>query len=139
MSRVIKVERNITERKRLEQAIVLASKELLDRDEKDDAMRDLAAFVSYALKTLYANINQSAEAWEKRGYWLKADRFRMEWEWSKHFGDALADALSNDAWELMRSISTQILDKMKDVKLPQRNTLGKPWIGARLKMPPHKT
>ncbi len=35
-----------------------------------------------ALEEINSNIDKSVEAWEKRGYWVKADKFRLDWEWS---------------------------------------------------------
>ena len=38
------------------------------------------------LEAIDESIEQSVAAWEKRGYWLKADRFRQEWRWAGDLG-----------------------------------------------------
>ena len=39
-----------------------------------------------ALEEIAVSIDVSVQAWEKRDYWVKADRFRMEWEWAGALG-----------------------------------------------------
>ncbi len=43
--------------------------------------QDLLAFVALALQGIAASVEATTDAWERRGYWLKADRFRQEWAW----------------------------------------------------------
>ena len=52
--------------------------------------RDLAAFIAISLEKIFETVETSVVAWEKKGYWVKADRFRLEWEWSKNHERALA-------------------------------------------------
>ena len=51
--------------------------------EPDKTTKDLVAFVILALREIAAGIEKSVTAWEKRGYWVKADKYRMDWEWSR--------------------------------------------------------
>src|SRR5947207_14918354 len=81
LSRVINPESAGKERPRLTKAIVLAVRELAKQKEVNDEARDLAAFIALALKTIAEGIDVSVVAWEKRDYWVKADKFRMEWMW----------------------------------------------------------
>jgi hypothetical protein len=49
----------------------------LDAEER----RDRLAFLSLTLAEVQRSVEETAEAWEKRGYWVKADRFRADWAW----------------------------------------------------------
>jgi hypothetical protein len=44
--------------------------------------RDVVAFIGFALREIVESVDQTAAAWEKRGYWVKADRFRSDWRWA---------------------------------------------------------
>ena len=108
MSRIIKTESVGKERKQLVRAVVLAIRELSQKTELDESAKDIAAFISITLITIYSNVNHAVSAWEKRGYWVKADRFRLEWEWCKSQGDGLKEAVINNEWEEVIDRSTQI-------------------------------
>lgn len=130
MSRVINPESAGKERTQLTRAVVLALRELIHKTDVDQETRDLAAFIALALATIAATIDDSVAAWEKRDYWVKADRFRMEWAWSERLGKAMRNALLNDDWPGVAQTSAQVMQKLKDVQVPQRHRLGTPWVGA---------
>ncbi len=75
---------------------MLAIRQLMKQSQPDDSTRDLAAYIGMALIEIGETIDISVQAWEKRGYWVKADRFRMEWEWAGSLGKAMMTALTND-------------------------------------------
>ncbi len=134
MVRIVKVVQNNQERKQLSQSIVLASRKLIEAKEPNELVQDLAAFITLNLKSLYQNVNHSAEAWERRGYWLKADRYRLEWEWVNRMSNAMLEAFLGDDIQSMISVSEEILQKLKNIKLPKRSNADEPWIGARFKI-----
>jgi hypothetical protein len=92
----------------------------------DSSGKERALLTRNVVKT----IDTSVEAWEKRGYWLKADRFRMEWEWTNRLGQRLHDGVMNDDWDMIAQISVQVAEKLKSVKLPKRLPKSEPWDGA---------
>ena len=93
MSRLIKHESAGKLRTQLCKAVGLTLRELASKAQPDDAARDMAAFVALCLREIDATINESVAAWEKRDYWVKADRFRLEWQWAGHYSAALTRAL----------------------------------------------
>ena len=134
MSRVINPETAGKERKQLSRAVVLAIRELMSQTETNANTRDLAAFIALALIAIHETIDGSVGAWEKRGYWIKADRFRMEWMWSESLGKKMEQAVLAEDWATVAATVVQIGEKLNSVKLPQRHRLGKPWIGAYKKL-----
>jgi hypothetical protein len=118
------------ERKNLARAVVLAIRELMQQTEPDQTTRDLAAFIALALQGIYQTIDESVAAWEKRGYWLKADRFRLEWAWTESLANGMRYAVLHDDWQQVASHAASIAQKLNSVVLPQRHRLGTPWIGA---------
>jgi hypothetical protein len=117
-------------RTRLTRAIVLAIRELMKQTEPTNQTRDLAAFISLALAAVDETIDVSVTAWEKRGYWLKADRFRLEWDWAKILGEKMRQALLTEDWAQVAASAVRVAEKLQSVKVPQRHRLGTPWVGA---------
>jgi len=134
MSRVIHTDGMGKERSRLIRSILLALRELIQQDSTGIATRDLAAYIALALEAISRSIDPSVEAWEKRGYWVKADRFRMEWQWTEKLGKELRIAVIGEDWPAVASISGQIAERMGKMKPPKRNNLGTPWRGAWVKL-----
>lgn len=134
MGRVINTETAGKDRNRLVRAVVLSIRELMRQTEQDERTRDLAAFIALALEGIAATIDVSVEAWEKRGYWVKADRFRMDWIWTEHLGQKMRTAVLEEDWPTVAGVAIQAAQKLGDVKIPQRHRLGEPWVGAWTKL-----
>ena len=130
MSRVINPESAGKDRTRLSKAIVLAVRELAKQKDVSDEARDLAAFIALALRTIADGIDLSVAAWEKRDYWVKADRFRMEWMWSGQVADKMKAALFTDDWGTIAMLMPQIAQKFSRIVVSENHRLGKPWAGA---------
>jgi hypothetical protein len=102
----------------------------MKQTEPNEQSKDLSAFVILALEEINANIDTSVEAWEKRGYWVKADKFRLEWEWSGKLSKNLRSALLSEDWGQVAMISVQVGQRLSKVTIPARHRLGTPWVGA---------
>ena len=130
MSRVITIESAGKDRTQLARAIVVAMRELSQQNDLDEKTRDLTAFIALALEEIAATIDLSVAAWEKRGYWVKADHFRMDWIWTERLGAAMRQAVLSEEWATVAHTVGQVGEKLSSVKVPQRNRIGKPWQGA---------
>ena len=130
MSRVINPDSAGKERTRLTRVIVIAIRELAKQSEPNTEARDLAAFIALALQTIAEGIDVSVAAWEKRDYWIKADRFRMEWAWASLMGEKMKTAVLNDDWASVAMLATQIAQKLQKVKVSEKHRMGTPWAGA---------
>lgn len=130
MSRIINPDSVGKDRARLSKAIVLAVRELAKQTEVTNEAKDLAAFISLALKTISEGIDSSVAAWEKRDYWVKADRFRMEWMWAGQYADKLKVAIFTNDWGSVAMLSAQTAQKFGKIVIAQNHRLGKPWVGA---------
>jgi hypothetical protein len=130
LSRIINLESAGKERTRLLRCILLSIRELGNQNEVSETTRDLVAYMSVSLLQVNDLVDLSVTAWEKRGYWLKADRFRMDWIWTSDIGKKLGQALTSEDWAQIAGLIGKTAEKLKDVKIPQRHQLGKPWDGA---------
>ena len=130
MSRIINTDSTGKQRSQLSRAAAVALRQLSQQTEFGDEARDLAAFIALALKAIHDGIDPSVAAWEKRGYWLKADRFRMEWSWTNVLAGKMRTAVLQEDWSSAAVIAVQVAQRLKDVEVPKRNRIGTPWVGA---------
>jgi hypothetical protein len=110
----------------------LAVRELLRQPEPNDETRDLAIFIVLSLDAIADTIDPSVEAWEKRGYWVKADRFRMEWSWTKKRANEMREALFVEDWGAVALSAVQVAQQPQigSVNISPKHRMGKPWKGA---------
>lgn len=130
MSRIINPENAGKQRTHLTKGVVLAIRELMKQAQADENTRDLVAFIGLALIEIGETIDVSVQAWEKRGYWVKAERFRMDWEWVQQLGQAMLDALKAEDWNQVALLSVRIAQKLQKIQVAERNRIGTPWKGA---------
>jgi hypothetical protein len=130
LSRIINLDSAGKTRARLTKAIILAIRELGKQSSPNDESRDMAAFISTALASIDKGIDESVTAWEKRGYWVKADRFRMEWAWAGRFAEKMHLAVQFDDWETVADVATLTAQKLSKITVSSGNRIGKPWSGA---------
>jgi hypothetical protein len=130
LSRVINPESAGKERTRLTKAIVLALRELAVQSAPGPVSRDLAAFIALALQSISEGIDASVAAWEKRDYWVKADKFRMEWMWAGLTAAKMKNAVLIDDWGTIALLMTQIAAKLNKIEVSPNHRLGTPWVGA---------
>ena len=130
MSPIINPESAGKERTQLTKAIVLAVRELARQTDITNETKDLAAFIALALKTISEGIDVSVAAWEKRGYWVKADRFRMDWLWTGQYADKMKTAILAEDWGTVAMLSAQIAQKFNKILISPNHRLGKPWVGS---------
>jgi hypothetical protein len=130
LSRVINPESAGKERNRLARSVLGAVRQLGRQEEVNNRTRDLASYIALALEAIHATIDPSVEAWEKRGYWVKADRYRMEWLWAEKYGSQMGQAVLTEDWGRVAHLAAEIagkLEKFKELKIKQGS---EPWQGA---------
>jgi len=130
LSRVISIDGTGTERNRLCKSIVVAIRELMSQKEPDAHSYDLVAYIILALESINANVEKTVVAWEKRDYWLKADKFRLQWGWTIKCSGLLHDALLKNDWATIALQSIAVGQKLSTIKVSDNHRLGSPWVGA---------
>ena len=130
MSRVINPDSVGKERTRLIKSIVLCVRELAKQAQVTSETKDLASFIALALQSISDGVDVSVAAWEKRDYWVKADKFRMEWMWTGQFAEKMKTAVLTDDWATIASLMPQIATKLNKVEVSDNHRLGKPWENA---------
>ena len=130
MGRVINPERPGKLRERLLKVLVIALEEYKSFDGVSVQTKDIAAFIALTLTAISQTAERTASAWEKRDYWIKADRFRNEWIWVSMYGDRMQAAVLDGDYSLVHTTVMDILEFVNDIEVPKRHRLGTPWTGA---------
>ena len=130
MTRIIKTTTPGKERSQLSKAIVITIREFMRQKEPNQETRDMVAFIILALQEITDGIDKSVAAWEKRGYWVKADKYRLEWQWSGQIAVNLQKAFISEDWGEIANHLIEVMKNLDSVKVSDRHRMGKPWIGA---------
>ncbi len=116
---------------RARSSIVATVREALadpDRVADPDNLCDRLAYAGLALRELERSTEQTAEAWERRGYWLKADQFRREWRWAGQGAEAILAPLIKDDLEGARAAANDLLPRLPETS--GMKPIGTRWTGA---------
>lgn len=102
----------------------LGEKQKIDREAKD-----MAAAIVIALVEIGDGVQQTAEAWEKRDYWMKAERFLRDWAWAKEAAANLDDVIRHEAWDLLPGLLIELFPYFSDVKINRYTRKADEWQG----------
>ena len=130
MSRIINPDSAGKQRAKLSKMVVLALRELARQTDTGPETHDLSAFIVAALESISEGIDSSVAAWEKRGYWVKADKFRMEWAWAGPIAEKMRAAILTEDWASIAALAAQIGQRLSKIQVANNHRLGKPWVGS---------
>jgi len=130
VTQIIKTSTPGKERAQLSKAIVITIRNFMRQDSPDDETNDMIAFIVLALDEIAAGIDKSVAAWEKRGYWVKADKYRLEWQWAGDMSKKLQRAFEDKDWAAIAGYLLETMENFSNIKVSNRHRMGKPWENA---------
>lgn len=95
----------------------------------DQEAQDMAAAMVLALKEIDDGLAVTMNAWEKRGYWMKAEKFYQEWSWTKEAAANLDDVIRYEAWDLLPNLLLDLFPRFADVKIAKYTRKAEAWAG----------
>lgn len=98
--------------------------------EQDDELRDMLATVVIVLRDIAETVEQTVLAWEKRNYWLKADRFRIQWEWAATEAERLSLLMKASDTEGATRALLPLLPKVSNIRIVRNKSDPALWRGA---------
>jgi hypothetical protein len=99
-------------------------------DISDGETREVLAFLALSLSELNESVEETAAAWERREYWLKADRFRLEWAPIRVIHGRLDMALRAGDMGQARGFGTDLARLLAERRLRPLKSSSTPWKGA---------
>ena len=138
MSRVIHVDNPGKRRNAARRSIAEILRYLSRKSQIDDEAKDMSAALVSLLTEIKATVDESAAAWEKRGYWMKVERFVRDYEWIPEAAANLDDVIRHDAWDLLPELLAGLSPRFDDIHITTMTRKPTDWRGAysRLKAAP---
>lgn len=130
MGRIVHTESKGKTRNNLRRTIAEIVRRLSQKSEIDDETKDMLAFIIYCLNEIDAGIQSSAEAWEKRDYWMKAEGLRREWGWVTQIADDLSEMLKQEQWDHLPQMMAALIPRFADVNIAKLTRNPNLWQGA---------
>jgi hypothetical protein len=130
MSRVINIDNPTKRRNHNRRTIAELLRRLSQKSNIDDEAKDLSAAIVLSLQDIWAGVEQTALAWEKRDYWLKAERFVRQWEWAAEAAVNIEDVIRNNAWDLLPELLADLFPRFADIQIKVMTRKPDTWAGA---------
>lgn len=130
MSRIYRIQSLSSERNKLLKIMVYAIFEIQKENIGSERYKDLSAFIALTSEAIISSIETTIKAWEKRGYWVKADHFREKWNWIFMYQKSLVEIIQSEQWNSLFSLNNSIMSFINDVKTSKTQSIGEPWSGS---------
>lgn len=130
MSRVINTDNPGRKRNHALRTCAEILRHLSQKRELDDEAKDMLAHVVYNLREIDATIQHSAEVWEGRNYWVKAEELRTNWDWVNTLSDRITALLTDDDWDEFPAIIADLIKHVGDVRVKKFTRSADEWAGA---------
>lgn len=130
MGRLIHVDSTGAQRARLRRTIAECLNRLMAKPELDAEAKDIAALIVLALREITAGVEQSADVWDKRGYYLKSDALRRDWDWADRTADRMANLIRVGDWVRLPVVLATLVPKFADVDVVKLTRSEALWRGA---------
>ena len=129
MSRIININGSSSERNKMLRSICTAVDVLLNEQTDEKEMKNIISYITLSLKSINVSVEKTILAWEKRDYWVKADRFRLDWEWVNSSYQQLLDLVKADQWDEAIQATSQLRQHLQNIT-PYKHTSKsiKPWF-----------
>lgn len=134
MSRVIHVDNPGKRRNQARRSIAEILRFLGGKSQIDDEARDMAAMLVFLLGEIKGTVDESAAAWEKRGYWMKVERFVRDWEWIPELAANIDDVIRHEAWDLLPELLADLSPYFDDIAIKTMTRKPSDWRGAYRKL-----
>ena len=103
---------------------------LAQRPAFDEEARDMTAFLVFNLRGIYTTIDESAQSWDERNYWKKAEALREKWRWSRTAADRLEAFLRSDRWDEVPSLLLELVPRFNSITVTAITRDADWWCGA---------
>ena len=130
MSRVINIDNPSKRRNANQRTIAEILRRLSQKSTLDEDAKDMASLIVFCLRDISVGVEQTVTAWEKRDYWMKAERFLREWEWTGEMALNLEDVIRNEAWDLLPELLADLFPRYSDIQIKTMTRKPDVWKGA---------
>jgi hypothetical protein len=134
MGRVINTDSTGKTRNQLLRTAAELLRHLSQKQELDSEAKDMVAALVYCLREVDSGIDQSAQAWEKRDYWMKAEELRQRWGWAGAYADELTALILAERWDALPPLMIKLMPKFSDIKITKFTRDLTLWSGSHARL-----
>jgi hypothetical protein len=134
MSRIISTEGPGKLRNQHRRTIAEMLRRLSQKSRLDDEVKDQAALIVFCLHRIADTVEQTTDAWDKRDYYMKAERFREQWRWVEPMADQLSAVVYEERWDQLPEVLVQLMPYFSDVTIKKMTRKPSLWQGAYKKL-----
>lgn len=103
---------------------------LAQRSSFDDEAKDMTAFMIFNLREIYKVIDESAQSWDERNYWKKAEGLRAKWSWTRIIADKLTKLVIAGKWQRVPEVMFEMIPHFQSITIVKLTRDSDWWIGA---------
>ena len=130
MSRVIHVDNPGKRRNAARRSVAEILRYLSRKSAIDDEAKDMSAALVFLLTEIKGTVDESAAAWEKRGYWMKVERFVRDFEWIPEAAANLDDIIRHNARDLLPELLADLSPRFDDINIKTMTRKPTEWRGT---------
>jgi hypothetical protein len=127
MSRLINTQSPGRLRHRARRTAAEILRHLMCKHALDDESKDMAATLVFCLREINDTVQTTVDAWENRNYYVKADRFRAEWEWVLPAAKRLKTLILEDQWENLPLELGKLVPHFGDIRIVKMTRPDSTW------------
>jgi len=130
MSRIIHTKSPGQIRNQHRRTIAEALRRLSQKSQIDKDAKNLASLIVFCLHGMADTVDRTIQAWEKRNYWMKAERFREEWRWVDPAADEVGAVIYEDQWDQLPLVLAGLMPHFADITVKRMTRKPEIWRGA---------
>lgn len=139
MSRVINTNNPGKRRNAFMRTCAEILRSLSQQKEVNAETKDMVAMLVYCLRGIDDTVEESIRAWEKRGYWKKADDFQQKWWWSSLMATSVEKLVRSADWEKLPEMMMKLFPHFSDIEINKMTRNPDEWAGTYEKLMGEKT
>lgn len=90
----------------------------------------MVAFLVFSLRSIYETIEESAQSWDDKNYWKKAENLREKWRWSRTASDKLKKMVIKDKWDEIPIFLINLVPHFSQITIVSITRDSDWWVGA---------
>ena len=107
---------------------------LSQQKEIDQDTQDMTAMLVYSLRAIDGTVEESVQAWERRGYWKKVDDFQQKWWWASLLGLSIEKLVKAGDWDELPAAMAKLFPHFADIQVSKLTRDPKMWAGSYQKL-----
>ena len=100
----------------------------------DTTAKDMVAAFVINLRAITGTVEESVVAWERRGYWKKADDFQQKWWWCELKSRSIEKLVRAEDWEQLPVVLAELFPHCADINISKLTRKADVWQGSYRKL-----